>query len=121
MTKPTNTHLFENVEVPIPHAEDDRAGYEQLPAHAVLGVVGRLDGRHDGVHHEEVEGVQGADVVQDVRVAHGHAQQDHEEVEPPQHLEEADGAVVALFRTIYFLFFRGGGGGDNTATPQIGG
>lgn len=38
---------------------------------------------HGEVDEEEVEGVQGADVVEDVGVGLGEAEEGHQEVEPP--------------------------------------
>ena len=47
-------------------------------------------------YSQEVEGVQGHDVVEDVVVVHCHAEEEHEEVEPPYHLHKTDETEVSL-------------------------
>lgn len=49
----TYTCLVENVEVPVPNAEDNGRGDQQLPTHAILGVVGRPATQHVGQQQEE--------------------------------------------------------------------
>mmetsp|Transcript_78052 Transcript_78052/g.207279 ORF Transcript_78052/g.207279 Transcript_78052/m.207279 type:complete len:230 (+) Transcript_78052:1476-2165(+) len=51
---------------------------------------------HGRVGDEEIERVQGADVVHDVRVVHGQAQEHNEEVHAPDHLQDAQETVVPL-------------------------
>jgi len=51
---------------------------------------------HCGVHHEEVESMHRTDVVEDVRVAMRPHQQQHGEVETPQHLHHTQPAEILL-------------------------
>ena len=79
----------------LPHCVEDEPKGGELEANAPLAVVVGLAEAHGRVDHEEEEGVQGYNVVQDVLcTVYGHQTED-EEVQSPQHLEEASRGVVA--------------------------
>mmetsp|Transcript_94318 Transcript_94318/g.250468 ORF Transcript_94318/g.250468 Transcript_94318/m.250468 type:complete len:233 (+) Transcript_94318:1318-2016(+) len=76
--------------------EEEDGARRNLEGGPVLGMVDRGPDSHREVRHHEEEGVQGADVVDDVRVVHRQAEKEHEEVHAPDHLQYADEAVVLL-------------------------
>lgn len=78
----------------VPHRVDEQGHGHELDADVPLAVVGARGDAHGGEDEEEVEGVERADVVEDVGVALAQAEQEDEEVEPPEHLHEADEAEV---------------------------
>mmetsp|Transcript_4981 Transcript_4981/g.9502 ORF Transcript_4981/g.9502 Transcript_4981/m.9502 type:complete len:222 (+) Transcript_4981:1102-1767(+) len=80
----------------VPDDEDEDAEEKQLPANGVLVVVAGRENGHCYVDHEEVEGVQGVDVVQDERVAVNHHQPEHQEVQSPHHLPKTHETEVPL-------------------------
>ena len=71
----------------VPDNINDDEPEQQLGSNC-FGVVATGAHVHDAVDGEEVERVEGDDVVEDVVVVHDHAQEDHKEVEAPHHLSE---------------------------------
>mmetsp|Transcript_5075 Transcript_5075/g.9548 ORF Transcript_5075/g.9548 Transcript_5075/m.9548 type:complete len:269 (-) Transcript_5075:306-1112(-) len=93
---PGEEHVVQARGREVPDAVHEHAQHRKLQTHAPLAVVQLLLDAHGRVHHQEEARVQGADVVEDVRVAKHQAEEDHEKVEPPHHLHHADRAEVRL-------------------------
>jgi len=54
--------------VAIPNEEDCKRHGQELHAELVFGVVETREGAHNAVHHQKEEGVEGANVVQNVGI-----------------------------------------------------
>ena len=57
-----------------------------LACDAEVGLVISMAQAQCCIHHDGIEGVHGADIVQHVAVLQGHTHQDHQEVQAPHHL-----------------------------------
>mmetsp|Transcript_38151 Transcript_38151/g.96538 ORF Transcript_38151/g.96538 Transcript_38151/m.96538 type:complete len:213 (-) Transcript_38151:484-1122(-) len=73
------------------HGRHAQAHLDEDPVGLLVELVADAQRR---VHHDGVDGVHGADVVQHVRVAQHHARKEHEEVEAPHHLPKPAHAEV---------------------------
>ena len=62
---------------------------EKLGGHFVAVGVPAGEDAHERIRRQEPVGVHGTDVVQHVPVVNGYTHEDHQEVEPEQHLDHA--------------------------------
>lgn len=51
---------------------------------------------HGDVDHEEVEGVERADIVKDVGISHPQTEEYHQEIKTPKHLDQAYQAKILI-------------------------
>ena len=87
---------LEDTRVHIPYHVDDKSNGDKLETNAILGVIQVLPYPHGQIYHEEKVSVKGADIIKDVCRSLAQTQEEDQKVEPPEHLQNPRGRVIAL-------------------------